>query len=169
MKRRTKRDRRCHITITCQSHIHLLRFFSTPFIPTQVSGGGFAPEGRDGSCRSDWWLRFCWQCWQNWCRRRRYVLSLSATIRLTDICRYLPSMQVFTLPKSEHEIPCQPRMLPQDVRVLCGPHLLPWARSMPCSRVSKDIEEAPISSTDIRGYQGGAGSRHQKKSGRGVQ
>jgi hypothetical protein len=35
-----------------------------------------------------------------------------------DMIRYMSSLQVFTIPESQHEVSRQPRMLSQDVRVV---------------------------------------------------
>ena len=51
------------------------------------------------------------------------------------LSRGLPRLQILAILESQHAIPHQPRMLPQDVRVLRGSDILVWPSELPCCRV----------------------------------
>lgn len=67
---------------------------------------------------------------------------------LTSRYRHLPGLQILPLPKSEHEVPYQPRMLSQDVRILCRPHLLLGSSPMSSSWLWAHITETALSEAD---------------------
>lgn len=101
--------------------------------------------------------------------RKTVCLSLSVTIchQLTR-CRGLPCLQILAVSKPWHAVPDQPRMLPQDVRVVRGPDFLVWALELPRRRMQQDTPQEPIPDTDIRGHQCGKGGRYTTQGYAGV-
>lgn len=67
--------------------------------------------------------------------------------------RGLPRLQIFAVLEPGHAISYQPRMLPQNVRVVRGQDILFRARELPRSGLSQDSEKESISQADIRGYK----------------
>lgn len=72
-------------------------------------------------------------------------------LRITSkyCARYMSRLQVVALHESEHEVPCQPRVLPPHVLLLRGPHLRSRSRQMPHSQMPKDAAQGGIPETDF--------------------
>jgi len=51
-------------------------------------------------------------------------------------------------------------MLPQDVRVLRGPHILIRSLQLSRRRLPKDTAQKPVPRPDLRGHRGRAGGGH---------
>ena len=66
--------------------------------------------------------------------------------------RDLPRVQIEPLPQPVPPLPRQPGMLPQDVRVLRGPPLLPRPRPLPHQRLWQNTTQTPLPDTDLRRY-----------------
>ncbi len=58
-------------------------------------------------------------------------------------------MQIVALPEPEHALPRQPRMLPQDVRVVRRPHLLAGPGPVSRGRVRADLAQAAVQEADL--------------------
>jgi len=87
------------------------------------------------------------------------IRPLSPTVRLSPAplyltltenhIRHLPHLQIIPLSQPEHAVPCQSSMLPQDVRVLRRPHILPGPSPLPRGRLCAYDTEATIQEADI--------------------
>lgn len=72
---------------------------------------------------------------------------------LITLHRGLPRLQVLAVLEPQYALPHQPRMLSQDVRVLCRPDLLIWTSTLSSCRVSQDPSQEPLPPTDLRGHR----------------
>ena len=64
--------------------------------------------------------------------------------------RHLPRLQILPLPQPQHALPRQPRMLPQNVRVLRRPHFQHGPCPLSCRRLRSHPPQTTISATDLR-------------------
>lgn len=71
----------------------------------------------------------------------------------TSLDRLLPSMQIVSLPQSRFTIRRQPRMLPQDVHVVCRPDLLVWTRVLSSGGLRQNFTKGTVSAADLRRHQ----------------
>ena len=94
--------------------------------------------------------------------------ALASSGRQIRLRRNLSRMQKQSLPQRLTPLPRQPSMLPQNVRVLRGPPLLPRSSTMSHTKMSRNTSKKSIPPTDFRGHCSRTRSGHSAKSSSSV-